>query len=233
MRQLLITCEHGGNEVPKEYKFLFCDAQELLKTHRGYDPGALDLAREIADRFQAELQFSTLTRLLVDLNRSLTSRSLFSSLSKALPAAAKEQLLNQVYYPYRTAVEKSIAQKSLAQPVLHLSIHSFTPIWKGEKRKGDIGLLYDSQKQDESLFCKKWQQRISQENKGFIVRRNYPYLGRADGFTTSLRVRYPKNYLGIEVEVNQQYPLNGGKRWETLKQLVVHSLEEICHDEGE
>ena len=45
---LLITCEHGGNRVPHAYRNLFASASRLLQSHRGYDAGALALAREIA-----------------------------------------------------------------------------------------------------------------------------------------------------------------------------------------
>ncbi|MEO8932838.1 MAG: N-formylglutamate amidohydrolase, partial [Xanthomarina sp.] len=37
---------------------------------------------------------------------------------------------------------------------------------------------------------------------------NYPYLGKADGFTSYLRKQFPKNYLGIEIEVNQKFSKN-------------------------
>ena len=39
----------------------------------------------------------------------------------------------------------------------------------------------------------------------FNVRHNYPYLGKMDGFTTYLRKKFPKNYVGIEIEINQKY----------------------------
>ncbi len=37
------------------------------------------------------------------------------------------------------------------------------------------------------------------------MRRNYPYLGTADGHTTQARRIFPANaYLGIELELNQR-----------------------------
>jgi hypothetical protein len=33
---------------------------------------------------------------------------------------------------------------------------------------------------------------------------NYPYLGKADGFTTSLRHQFQERYIGIELELNQK-----------------------------
>jgi len=46
--RFLITCEHGGNRIPARYRPLFACHGALLASHRGYDPGALALARDFA-----------------------------------------------------------------------------------------------------------------------------------------------------------------------------------------
>ena len=53
--RLLITCEHGGNQVPSAYAEYFKShqAKEILKTHRGWDPGTLELASMLRDHFDA------------------------------------------------------------------------------------------------------------------------------------------------------------------------------------
>jgi predicted N-formylglutamate amidohydrolase len=89
--------------------------------------------------------------------------------------------------------------------VLHVSVHSFTPNLNGEERQCDIGLLYDSRKLEEKEFCKQLKNELSQIDNMLNVRFNYPYLGKADGFTTYLRKQFPKHYLGIELEINQKY----------------------------
>ena len=66
--RLLVTCEHGGNQVPREYRPLFRGHGSLLRSHRGYDAGSLRMARELAGHFRATLLHSETTRLLVDLN---------------------------------------------------------------------------------------------------------------------------------------------------------------------
>ena len=58
---LVITCEHGGNFIPIAYKELFPD-QELLDTHRGFDPGALSMAKALATAFAAPLVAATISR---------------------------------------------------------------------------------------------------------------------------------------------------------------------------
>jgi N-formylglutamate amidohydrolase len=87
----LITCEHGGNRIPAPYRRLFRGRRALLDSHRGYDPGALAMARAMARAFRAPLVTSTISRLLIDLNRSIGHPHLFSvapreDRRKALPA---------------------------------------------------------------------------------------------------------------------------------------------------
>jgi hypothetical protein len=58
------------------------------------------------------------------------------------------------------------------------------------------------------------------------VRRNYPYRGYADGLTTWLRKRYPDPaYAGIELEINQKYPLGTAPKWRELRKLLLATLE--------
>lgn len=59
---LIITCEHGGNRIPTPYRDLFLGHQTLLSSHHGFDPGALSMARTLADAFAAPLVSSTVSR---------------------------------------------------------------------------------------------------------------------------------------------------------------------------
>ena len=89
---VLVTCEHGGNRIPAKYWPLFRRHRGLLESHRGYDPGALALARDFAAALDAELVYSTTSRLLVELNRSAWHRSLFSEVSRTLPEDERRRI---------------------------------------------------------------------------------------------------------------------------------------------
>jgi len=64
----LITCEHGGNRIPAICRSLFRGQRKLLESHRGYDPGALVMARALGRAFAAGVVSSTVSRLVIDLN---------------------------------------------------------------------------------------------------------------------------------------------------------------------
>jgi predicted N-formylglutamate amidohydrolase len=225
---LLLTCEHGGNRVPAEYRQLFGRHRQLLESHRGYDPGALELARACARRLKVPLHFATVTRLLVELNRSPGHRALFSAVSKALPAAERAALLEKHYFPYRRRIEGAVAQAAKSgRRVIHISFHTFTPQLDGVVRKADVGLLYDPRRPDEAAFSALFKQMLASARPLLTIRKNYPYQGKADGFTTALRKKWDGAvYLGIELEVNQRWPLTERREWPLLQRAIAEAAAE-------
>lgn len=200
----IITCEHAGREIPAGYDHLFKGLDDVLQSHRGWDPGALEAAKFLAEKLNAPFFKCDTTRLLVEPNRSMGSASLFSEYSIILDLSQREAVLNSYYYPHRNAVEAWI--RNAPGLVLHISMHSFTPVWEGKTRDVDIGLLFDPSRQHESEFCKTWREELMTHLGDFKVKFNEPYKGIDDGFTTYLRTLFPdENYMGIEIEINQRF----------------------------
>ncbi len=226
---VLITCEHGGCRVPARYRRIFSAHRKLLTTHRGYDIGALALARRLARRLRAPLIYSQVTRLLVDLNRSVGHRTIFSEATRALARLERSAILLRYYRPYRERVEKAIrAATKRQEAVLHLSVHTFTPVLDGMVRRADVGLLYDPGRRGEVALCRQWRKGLAQADGKLRIRANYPYRGTSDGLTTYLRTRFSaKCYLGIELEVNQLFPVHGQRSWTRLQRLLGDSLAQV------
>jgi predicted N-formylglutamate amidohydrolase len=225
---LLITCEHGGYRVPAAYAAYFRGQQRVLRSHRGHDPGALQLARRLARQLDAPLYASTISRLLVELNRSTHHRQLFSEFTRPLTADQRREILQRYYTPHRRRITDWLQQYTSRSTVVHISVHSFTPELQGVARRADVGLLYDPRRLGEMTFCQDWQRRLRQQRPDLRVRRNYPYLGRADGLTTALRRQFADpRYLGIELEVNQSWVEWGGRGWRELQADLVRTLAEV------
>ncbi len=169
------------------------------------DIGALDAARRLQKRLDAPLIAASVTRLLVDLNRSVGRRGVFSALTRVLPPAERSQILAHYYHPYRRLVRDWIAScLARGERVVHLSVHSFTPLLDGQRRTATVGLLYDPARNAELALCRAWQAGLAACPTGWVVRRNHPYRGTADGQVVELRRRFPASrYLGIELELNQ------------------------------
>jgi len=232
--QLVITCEHGGNRVPAPYARLFRATRRALQSHRAYDPGALDLARLLARRLRAPLFFSCTTRLLVDLNRSVTHRSLFSRITSQLSSREKQAIISAYYVPLRERAAALVA-RAIDQGcrVIHLSIHTFAPVLRGRIRNADIGLLYDPSRDRERELATALRAAILETvpwigRHRLRIRRNYPYRGTSDGFTASLRHRFPTNrYAGIELEVNQRWARGSKTQWAKLQKAIADAAARL------
>ena len=207
----LVTCEHGGSDIPDEFAPLFRRHRRLLDSHRGFDPGALDTAHDLARALGAALVVSTVSRLLVELNRSPGRQFRNSPVMRATNKGTRDGICRRYYLPYRREVEALVAQAIAEQKrVVHVSSHSFTPLLDGAVRRADVGLLYDPRRGHERELCLRWQRALTRCRPQWIVRRNYPYRGRSDGFTSYLRKRFDDDaYSGIELEVNQKHVRSG------------------------
>ena len=228
---IIITCEHGGNSFPKQFSALFYDRKELLESHRGHDPGALGLAKSLAQGLKAPIFFSETTRLLIDPNRSPDNPKRFSEITSRLSAQEKAIIQELCYQHYRAEVESELSRIIRESGrTLHISVHTFSPVLKGKVRNADIGFLYDPSRKAEAFFCISWQDELRKLDQNLLTRRNYPYHGTSDGFTAYLRKSFTEDsYVGIELEVNQKYPSGDRRIWLCLQQLILKTLRvTIC-----
>jgi len=203
----VLTCEHAGHHVPAAYAELFRGAGHVLQGHRGWDPGALWIGRVLQRQLAAPLFATKTTRLLVEPNRSLGHPQLFSEFTRPLDVDTKRAILARYYHPHRQRVAGWIQQQiSTGHTVVHVGCHTFTPRLHSQIRRADVGLLYDPRRELERQFCQAWRLAMLKQRPDVHVRRNYPYRGAADGFTTALRrCHRPGEYLGLELEVNQRW----------------------------
>lgn len=207
MSAVVLSVEHGGRAVPPHLRRAFAGAAQVLDSHRGWDAGALELAAELARDLRAPLFALTVSRLVVDANRSRDSAGLFSQWTAPLPAEERERLVARHWAPHRTAVCTAVREgvrQSAGRPVVHLSIHSFTPVLDGVARDMDVGILYDPERARERDFAAALEAALAVHAPELAVAHNRPYLGTDDGLTTHLRAVFsPEDYLGLEVEVSQ------------------------------
>jgi predicted N-formylglutamate amidohydrolase len=66
---LFLSCEHGGNQIPQQFKQLFYSATDVLSTHRGFDIGAIELFENLKSLNPSFAISSDISRLVVVLNR--------------------------------------------------------------------------------------------------------------------------------------------------------------------
>jgi hypothetical protein len=210
----IITCEHGGNRIPAPYRRLFRGQRALLDSHRGYDPGSLVMSKALASAFAAPLVASTVSRLLIDLNRSIGHPQLFSAVTRAAPAQTRAQIVEQHYRPYRMQVERliwqAVARGASRDPHFVAQLYRGAG-WQGARRRCGFALPPRSARGGRGL-------RPLEGN-----------AGKGDGLTSHLRVRFAHcDYVGIELEVNQGIVFAAGRRWMALRRMLIDSLRTGC-----
>jgi predicted N-formylglutamate amidohydrolase len=226
---LVVTAEHGGNEVPLDYRTLFRGHATLLASHRGWDPGTLDLARRFAAAFGAPLVAGTVTRLLVDLNRSPQNPRAFSEITRRLARPERVCLLERFHRPHWDGVRARLADALRGGGrVLHVGVHSFTPALNGVTRKPDVALLYDPARRGERELAATWTRALAKAASTRVVRRNDPYRGFSDGLPTAMRREHEeRSYLGIEIEVNQRHIGARGRFPGWVPDTLIGTLSEV------
>ncbi|HEU4363942.1 MAG TPA: N-formylglutamate amidohydrolase, partial [Candidatus Krumholzibacteria bacterium] len=150
---------------------------------------------------------------------------LFSEFTRGLDGSEKERILARYYHPHRTAVEQAVrAAMPGSRPVVHIGVHTFTPVLNGRRRTADIGVLHDPHRAIETGVACALADRLRAAAPGLVVKRNYPYRGWTDGLTTTLRRVFPASrYAGIEIEVNQGM-LRNPARWRALRRLIATAV---------
>ncbi len=181
------------------------------RSHIAWDEGSKALAREIARQLSAPLVEGAVSRLVIDLNRSLHHKRVIPAVAFGVPVPGNEALsaeermrrIDLYYEPFRSKALTEISKgvKSTGRCV-HISVHTFTPQLDGVVRPLDVAVLYDPRRKREAELGERLAARFSAA--GFRVRRNFPFRGVADGHTTGLRRKFSdRRYAGIEIELNQ------------------------------
>jgi len=184
------------------------------------------LARAIVRATEAPLVAATVSRLVVECNRSIGHKQLFSEFTRKLGREERARLLDRYYHPHRGAVEAVVksALRTHAR-VVHVGVHTFAPVLNGRTRSADVGLLYDPARAEEAHVVDVWMHALHWEAPLLRVKKNYPYRGWTDGLTTTLRGKFgARRYLGIELEVNQALALGPARRQSDVPNRIARSL---------
>ncbi|MEQ8914483.1 MAG: N-formylglutamate amidohydrolase [Pseudomonadales bacterium] len=202
---VVLSCEHGGHDVPPAYAYLFKGADDVLASHRGWDIGALGVAQRMACVTSWPLVACTFTRLLVEPNRSPDSGTLFSRYTQGLDDATKAIITRDYYERHRGSVERVVGDAiGAGRRVLHVGVHSCTDELDGRVRELEVSLLFDPDRESEAEICQAWNTELAMLEPAWRLPFNEPYKGTDDGLTTWLRGKFPGDYYaGAEVEVRQ------------------------------
>jgi predicted N-formylglutamate amidohydrolase len=185
---ILLVVEHAGRRIPKALGTLGLAAGELER-HIAWDIGAEGLARGLSEFLDAPLVLQLYSRLVYDCNRPPEAPDAIPVMSEQTPIpgnrdltdAQREARIAALYRPFHAAVNRLIDERAArGQGTILVTVHSFTPVYKGVPRSLDLGILHDS---DARLADRLLE--VCQSEADLVVRRNEPY-GPQDGVTHTL-----------------------------------------------
>lgn len=221
---VLITAEHASRSVPDEWAGLFSGREAVLGSHRAWDPGTRELATVLAGSLEAPLMAGEVTRLLVDLNRSLGHRQQFSEFTRGLSPSKQSLLIQRYWMPHWNGFNGWVERSRSG--LLHIACHSFTPELNGRLRTADVGLLYDPGRSREQAFCRALGRLIQELAPELRVRMNYPYRGTANGLGQQHRRRFSETRLvTLELEINSA--LITRPDWLMLRDQLVEACRRV------
>lgn len=198
---ILFVCEHASNFIPDEFSYLGLD-DAALESHAAWDLGAFGVAKHLSASLDAPLIATTISRLVYDCNRPRDAASAVPEKSEiyeipgnaGLGETARHDRFLRYHEPFHRALEERL--QGMPPVRAYVSIHSFTPVFYGNKRDHELGILHDT----DSRLADALLSVIDGEGE-MQARRNYPY-GPDDGVTYSLNLHAkPRGLPNVMFEI--------------------------------
>jgi len=225
---IAITAEHASNALPEGYTWSESDRAHFTDEHWGWDKGSLEVALHLAKELKCVLVHSLYSRLLLDVNRDLPSETLFRvsgdgreiDLNRNLDEEEEEKRIQKYYQSYYRALrEVSIKIK----PQYVFSVHSFTPLYEGNPRTLEVGILVNY---SEELGQKVHDELKKRHHKVAI---NEPYDGKEGlaALGAMLYGKVPITRQGIQFEFRNDL-FNDPVKAEKIKNDTVEAVLAVC-----
>ena len=200
----VMVCEHASNFIPTELGDLGL-AGDMLRSHIVWDPGAAAVAQALSAQLDAPLVMPRVSRLVYDCNRPPQAPDAMAEESEShrvpgnvgLSAAERQRRIEQVYLPFCDTLAAILQHKMETGPApTFVSVHSFTPVFRGRIRELEIGILHDA----DARLADALLELITAEG-ALRIGRNEPY-GPADGVThTLVKHAIPLGLPNVMIEI--------------------------------
>ncbi|CAD5200034.1 N-formylglutamate amidohydrolase [Pseudomonas sp. FEN] len=147
---LILVCEHASRYIPSALNDLGL-SDDATHEHIAWDIGALALAESLSKTLGATLLAANYSRLLIDLNRPLQAPDSIPAKSEIYPVPGNQNLDDAtrdyrrqcLFTPFHTRLGELIDTRvAEGRTVRLVGIHSFTPVYFGQPRALEAGVLY-------------------------------------------------------------------------------------------
>jgi predicted N-formylglutamate amidohydrolase len=147
---LFLTADHAGRVIPRKLGTLGLPPHELDR-HIAWDIGIANVTEIVSQQLDATAVLQTYSRLVIDCNRRPEWASAIPEISELTPipgnvgltAEDRAARVKEVFAPYHERIGALLdARQMRGQRTVLVAMHSFTPVFKGERRDMQVGVLY-------------------------------------------------------------------------------------------
>jgi predicted N-formylglutamate amidohydrolase len=149
--EFFLVADHAGRAIPRRLGDLGLPQSELDR-HIAWDIGIAGVTEQLAPALDATAVLQAYSRLVIDCNREPGWASSIPGISElteipgneAIPPAEREARRREIFLPYHQRIADLLdRRKAAGRRTVLIAMHSFTPVFKGETRRIDIGMLYN------------------------------------------------------------------------------------------
>ena len=146
-----LTADHAGRAIPMALGDLGVPKAEMER-HIAWDIGIAATTEHLSALLDATAVLQTYSRLVIDCNRDPAWLSAMPEVSEHTPipgninltAADKAARVETIFTPYHNRITALLnARRDAGRRTIVVAMHSFTPVFKGESRAMQIGVLYN------------------------------------------------------------------------------------------
>lgn len=231
--KLLLVGDHASSAIPEALGQLGLE-DWVLDRHVAYDIGSRALIEHLSLHLDAPAVVAGYSRLVIDLNRSLSDPTAIPDVSdgivipgnRNLSQRARQDRIRSFYTPYRQTIDAALARYGDRGIVpAFVAIHSFTPEMAGRARPWHIGLLWDK----DPRISMPLMARLQEHPFGIHVGDNEPYSGRHPADYTIDHHAEARGIPHVSIEVRQDLvdSSQGAEQWATI---LHEALRDVLAD---
>ena len=144
----MLLCDHASNHIPAELGNLGLAKSELGR-HIAWDIGAAGVTRALSELLDSPAILSSVSRLVIDCNRQLTSPELIPAVIHGIPVpgnvsvgpALRRARIDRWHRPYHDAVETFlIDNRGRGVSSVVVAVHSMAPVLSGQERPWQVAI---------------------------------------------------------------------------------------------
>ncbi len=202
----VLCCDHAGRQIPRSLGDLGVSAEDLVR-HIAWDIGAAGVTRHLSAMLGAFALLQTYSRLVYDCNRPPAAEDAVAVISERTRIPGNEGASDEererrrvaIFHPYQDKLADVLSKRE-ARSVLTVlvSVHSFTPVWKGDARPFHAGVLYNRDARFGHAML-----ALLREDETLVVGDNEPYaLNDKSDYTVPTHGE-KRGLLHVELEIRQ------------------------------